>query len=129
MTREWAEDHGYQHINCGCGWNGWTDTGVCERCADNEETCKHCGEPADECTCKHCLDCGERIEDDKCMCELGPINPDLVIRKATVHMARKDHNYQIKTGDTYRRVVLLGHRPNGPRWMWIKKELIKKAAK
>lgn len=39
-----AEDLGYVHISCRlCGWNDWTDTGICGGCV----FCPECGKVCD----------------------------------------------------------------------------------
>lgn len=124
VTREWLDDHGYQHIRCSkCGWSGWTDTGVCEGCAEEKD------EEQD-----YCEACGERMEKDstgeiRCPnCEYGGVHSNTVTEKATTHVAHKNHGPQIKIGDTYKRIVRMGHYADGPRWMEVVKVRVRKSA-
>jgi len=142
---EMADRYGYERCGCGkCGWTGWSDTGVPECGCDEEGKCVECGEHEDECKCIHCAECGELMEykgysrygierdreDYECPhCEFGGVHPDTVTVKSTVHVARKSHSSRIEAGDTYRRVVRMGHYKDGPRWMEIHKSLIKKGSK
>ena len=129
----WADDHGYQHISCSCGWKGWTDTGVCEGCdagsgrGDLEE-CDGCGcemgdlggpqrsaTAEDDCLCEDCA------------CEEGVSHHTTT--KASVHVARKEHrDGYILPGDTYKRVAFMGFIVGGGRWLRVSKRLIKRAA-
>ena len=143
MSREeMADRYGYERCGCGkCGWSGWSDTGVPECDCDEDGRCSECGEHEEECTCVECEACGERMEDTRAYqygtppdsmdlecpsCEYGGVHPDTVTEKSTVHVARKDHGYRIKAGDTYRRTVRMGHYQEGPRWLEVVKTLVKK---
>lgn len=61
-----AEELGFAHMSCGlCGWHGWTDTGVCERCV----FCRECGQAyTDEEPCACCRECGYSLEESRCIC-------------------------------------------------------------
>ena len=119
MDRDWADDHGYQHITCSrCGWSGWSDGPSCEgACADREEShgkaCGECGEYGDNCQCERCAECGETRDD--CECEFFAVE---TLRRFKTHTARRDHkDGKVKADDRYVETVLGGYYEGGPRWM------------
>ena len=107
-------------------WNSFYNT--CGRCGDRYHASER------ECSCLEKYECacgtgsweGNDLDTMKCS-ECGTGSKVQTIRRSTIQVARKDHNNKIKKGDTYRRIVIGGYYPNGPRWLDMKKVLITKA--
>ena len=93
----WAEDHGYHHIRCRrCGWSGMTDTDACDNGCDSPEE--------------------KEEEEDSEIRE--------TLYRSTVQIARKAYP-GINPGDTYRRTVTGGYTKGGPRWLTVRRTLVK----
>ena len=125
----WADDHGYEHISCSCGWSGWSDTGVCERCPQPEaETCDACGQEFGDGRWGTAIKSATVVDEtlcEDCACQEGVWHQTTT--KVTVHTARKDHGH-VKAGDRYKRIVQMGFYVGGGKWLTSRKQVIKRAA-
>lgn len=112
------------------GWNVPDDWGSyynhCSRCGGRYHASEgSCGCLDDlDCQCGSCDWVGDADDIECRQCGGGPYQKGPTYR--TTHVARKHHGPDIRPGDTYRRMVSLGHYRNGPRTLKVRKWRIEK---